>query len=103
MFPWCFRLTIHHILSQPDPKWTGASGHVRADLLQRLLPPLSKKLESYQTLICVCGPTAFTKSTIEYVDLFQKKNIEHHIEFIFLISLLKEQGYTNTHLHIFLS
>lgn len=56
-----FRMTVHHILSRPDMQWTGDTGYIRGELLQRLLPPLPPKTNPMETLVCVCGPTAFSK------------------------------------------
>lgn len=55
------RFTIHHILSRPDEEWTGETGYIRGELLQRLLP----KSNSTQTFVCVCGPTPFSKLALE--------------------------------------
>ncbi len=62
-----YRFTVHHILSRPDGEWTGETGYIRGELLQRLLPSLPPKTDLTQTLVCVCGPTAFSKLAIEYV------------------------------------
>ncbi|CAF0879167.1 unnamed protein product [Didymodactylos carnosus] len=52
------KFIYHNILSRPDSTWTGETGYVRGELLKRLLPKHDKK---DQTLICICGPLAFTK------------------------------------------
>ena len=62
-----FRFTVHHVLSRADAEWTGETGHIRGELLRRLLPPLPPKDIPSQTLVCVCGPTPFSKLTATYV------------------------------------
>jgi hypothetical protein len=103
---WCCywsRLVVHHILSRPDVNWTSETGHIRADLLQRLLPPLSTNDDPMRTLVCICGPTAFTKLTIKFV-LVVNYAIESFVGIdLFVSSLLNEQGYNDKHLHAFLA
>jgi len=69
------RFIIHHILSRPDDEWTGETGYIRGELLHRLLPPLPSKNNPTQTLVCVCGPTPFSKLANEYVIINRKKTI----------------------------
>jgi hypothetical protein len=59
------RFTMHHILSRADQRWTGETGRIRKDLLERLIPAVTRKNDPTQTLICICGPTAFTNSAAE--------------------------------------
>jgi NAD(P)H-flavin reductase len=59
-----YRFVLHHILSRPDTEWTGETGYIRGELLQRLLP---SKSDETQTLACVCGPAPFSKLSVRYV------------------------------------
>jgi NAD(P)H-flavin reductase len=68
----CDRFIVHHILSQPDGEWKGETGHIRGELLQRLLPALPPKNNLTETLVCVCGPTEFSKLADEYVEINQQ-------------------------------
>ncbi len=96
-----YRFIIHHILSRPDVEWAGETGYIRGELLDRLLPPLSPQNSATQTLVCVCGPTPFSKLAVKYV-LTNKKNDFPKFHII-LFSLLKEHGYNDNHLHLFLA
>ncbi|CAF4292256.1 unnamed protein product [Rotaria socialis] len=77
-----YKFTIHHILSQPEPEWTGETGYIKGELLRRLLPPLPQKDSETQRLVCICGPKPFTTLA---TDLF------------------KENKYNENHLHLFLA
>ncbi|UJR26276.1 hypothetical protein I4U23_007616 [Adineta vaga] len=76
------KLTVHNILSRPESDWTGETGYIRGELLHRLLPIPPSKTNITDTLVCVCGPIPFSKLAIE---------------------LLKEHGYNDSHLHLFLA
>ncbi|CAF4263272.1 unnamed protein product, partial [Adineta steineri] len=76
------KVIVHDILSRPGPEWTGETGYIRGELLHRLLPPISSTTNVTETLVCVCGPTPFSKLAID---------------------LLKEHGYNDNCLHLFLA
>ncbi|CAF4176076.1 unnamed protein product [Rotaria magnacalcarata] len=76
------QFTTHHILSQPEPEWTGETGYIKGELLRRLLPPLPQKDNETHRLVCICGPKPFTTLA---TDLF------------------KENKYNENHLHLFLA
>jgi NAD(P)H-flavin reductase len=97
-----YRFIIHHILSRPDGEWTGETGYIRGELLHRLLPPLSLQNSVTQTLVCVCGPTPFSKLAVKYVVTNNKRKDFPKFHTI-LFSLLKEHGYNDNHLHVFLA
>ncbi|XP_071541363.1 cytochrome b5 reductase 4 [Panulirus ornatus] len=71
-------LKVTHILSQANDSWSGLKGHIRQDLLEKLLPQRSKERIIY---LCICGPLAFTKLGI---------------------NLFKELGYSSEEFHAFL-
>jgi len=70
---------VHHILSRPDSQWCGETGHIQLDLLRRLVPSPSKTEDSSQTLICICGPTPFTNSTVDLLNQYGYKQNNYHI------------------------
>lgn len=74
-----YKFEVHFILSRPDVQWTGETGYVRGELLQRLLP---SKSDQSDTLICVCGPIPFSKLTIEYVLKKYKERKKYFNNFI---------------------
>ncbi|CAF0908594.1 unnamed protein product [Adineta steineri] len=76
------KVIVHDILSRPGPEWTGETGYIRGELLHRLLPSISSTTNVTETLVCVCGPTPFSKLAID---------------------LLKEHGYNDNCLHLFLA
>lgn len=45
-------LTVSHVISAPGSAWTGETGMITADVLQRLLPDMANKM------VYVCGPEA---------------------------------------------
>ncbi|KAK4308467.1 hypothetical protein Pmani_019835 [Petrolisthes manimaculis] len=53
-------LTVIHVLSQPAEGWSGETGRVREELLEKYVPRPSSQQPLY---LCVCGPTPFTKLT----------------------------------------
>lgn len=71
-------LKVTHILSQANDSWSGLKGHIRQDLLEKLLPQRSKERIIY---LCICGPLAFTKLGV---------------------NLFKELGYSSEEFHAFL-
>lgn len=53
------RLKVVHVLSEPDEKWTGESGHVDREKIQRFCgQDLSDKI------FYVCGPPGMLKAVI---------------------------------------
>ncbi|CAD7088423.1 unnamed protein product [Hermetia illucens] len=71
------RLTIRHILSEPQGDWQGEVGRVTQELIAPLADP---KSQSYVTFCCICGPNPFN-------DLSEK--------------LLKGSGFPAERLHFF--
>ncbi|XP_075209988.1 cytochrome b5 reductase 4-like [Lycorma delicatula] len=53
------RFTVEHILSEPNPEWTGKRGHVTLDLIQTFLPCYTVDIPR-TNFICICGPRPFT-------------------------------------------
>ncbi|CAH1800032.1 unnamed protein product [Owenia fusiformis] len=71
------RFAVSHVLSQAGSDWSGLTGRVSLDLLKQC----TSQQNINNTLVCVCGPIAFTNQTIR---------------------LLKDIGYGDTQLHAFL-
>ncbi|XP_042227158.1 cytochrome b5 reductase 4-like [Homarus americanus] len=71
-------LKVTHVLSKAGDSWPGWKGHIRKDLLEKLLPVGNKERSIY---LCVCGPTQFTKLGV---------------------NLFKELGYSSGDYHAFL-
>ncbi|TVS13805.1 MAG: hypothetical protein EA424_20955, partial [Planctomycetaceae bacterium] len=46
-------LKVVHVLSEPEPQWTGESGNITKEILDRYLAPLADRDVQY----FVCGPT----------------------------------------------
>ncbi|XP_014246650.1 cytochrome b5 reductase 4 isoform X1 [Cimex lectularius] len=60
------RFTVEHILSQPDPTWSGKQGYLTLQMMQIFIPDFSKEaLQPY--FVCVCGPIAFTQLAERYL------------------------------------
>ncbi|CAF0815917.1 unnamed protein product [Adineta ricciae] len=76
-----YKFTFYNILSRSESDWTGETGYIRGELLHRLLPKPPSKTNVTNTLVCVCGPAPFSKQALD---------------------LLKEHGYNDSHLHLFL-
>ncbi|XP_067126102.1 cytochrome b5 reductase 4 isoform X2 [Centruroides vittatus] len=57
------RFQVKYVLSEPHEKWIGLTGHVQKSLLESLLPQNEKDI-----LICICGPTIFTKKCLQYLE-----------------------------------
>ncbi|XP_064122896.1 LOW QUALITY PROTEIN: cytochrome b5 reductase 4-like [Macrobrachium nipponense] len=70
-------LKVTHILSRPSDSWSGMQGHIRKDLLQKILPVNDETV----LFTCICGPTIFTKLSV---------------------NLLKDLGYSSETYHAFL-
>lgn len=51
-------LKVVHVLSHPGPGWTGATGHIDADLLERHLPARRNSLQYF-----ICGPVSMMDAT----------------------------------------
>ncbi|XP_071955198.1 cytochrome b5 reductase 4-like [Antedon mediterranea] len=62
------RLEVAHILSNPDSTWKGLTGRIRNEVLKEQLnnQPGTAKTQ----LICVCGPTPFTRTALTVVKQF---------------------------------
>jgi ferredoxin-NADP reductase len=45
------RLTVVHVLEEPPQNWTGETGYLRADVLERHLPPGYRRFQFF-----ICGP-----------------------------------------------
>ncbi|KAK8725980.1 hypothetical protein OTU49_010588, partial [Cherax quadricarinatus] len=71
-------LKMTHVLSQASDSWSGWKGHIRQELLEKVLPASSPERSIY---LCICGPTVFTKLGI---------------------SLFSELGYSGDDFHAFL-
>ncbi|KAG7166299.1 Cytochrome b5 reductase 4-like 2 [Homarus americanus] len=71
-------IRVTHVLSKAGDSWPGWKGHIRKDLLEKLLPVGNKERSIY---LCVCGPTQFTKLGV---------------------NLFKELGYSSGDYHAFL-
>ncbi|GAA4890283.1 FAD-binding oxidoreductase [Ferrimonas pelagia] len=48
-------IQVHQVISRPSPEYTGLSGHLSAELMQRLLP-----LQA-DPIVFICGPTGFNE------------------------------------------
>ena len=61
------QLSVDHVLSSPEGSdWKGATGRVSKKLLLKLHPNVKTECEDdSESLICVCGPKAFTDKSIE--------------------------------------
>lgn len=57
------RFQVKYVLSEPHDKWLGLTGHVQKSLLENLLPQNERNI-----LICICGPTVFTKKCLQYLE-----------------------------------
>ncbi|XP_068209660.1 cytochrome b5 reductase 4 isoform X2 [Palaemon carinicauda] len=71
-------LKVTHILSRPSDSWSGMQGHIRKDLLQKILPANN---DDTILFTCICGPTIFTKLSV---------------------NLLKDLGHSSEAYHAFL-
>ena len=56
-----FRFEVVHVLSEPDPDWTGLSGRITADVVSQTLPANL----THQDLVAVCGPSQFTQLAVK--------------------------------------
>lgn len=56
------RFHVQYILSEPNPDWSGAKGHINPDLLQTNIEQHLSRTGHIQDDIfaLVCGPTPFT-------------------------------------------
>ncbi len=50
-----------YILSEPDSDWSGLTGRIRSELVEKFLPP---QTDADVLLFCACGPTAFTQEAM---------------------------------------
>ncbi|XP_045617342.1 cytochrome b5 reductase 4 isoform X2 [Procambarus clarkii] len=71
-------LKVTHVLSKANDSWSGLQGHIRQELLEKLLPVGNHEQTIY---LCICGPSEFTKLGI---------------------NLFKELGYSSDSFHAFL-
>uniref|UniRef100_A0A1E1X9K2 Cytochrome b5 reductase 4 n=1 Tax=Amblyomma aureolatum TaxID=187763 RepID=A0A1E1X9K2_9ACAR len=66
------RLSVEHILSEPDDSWEGARGRVRSELVEPLLPEDFRQCEEEESLlVCACGPLPFTKAALKCLEDLQ--------------------------------
>lgn len=56
------RFSVKYVLSEPENNWKGLVGRVSKSLLEGLLPRRDSGV-----LICICGPTPFTTSCVQYL------------------------------------
>lgn len=52
-------LIVQHVLSEPDNKWIGKTGRIRAELLDDL------DIDWNKVIVFVCGPESFNNSAVE--------------------------------------
>ncbi|XP_070556069.1 cytochrome b5 reductase 4-like [Ptychodera flava] len=69
------RFESTYILSEPSGDWQGPTGRIRKELLDN---HLAKPSPDAQSLVCVCGPTPFTKTTIQLLADFGYKDEDTH-------------------------
>ncbi|XP_077991492.1 cytochrome b5 reductase 4-like [Glandiceps talaboti] len=69
------RFGCTYILSEPSSEWKGATGRIRRELLDTFLP---KPSDDLKTLVCVCGPTPFTKNALRQLTDFGYKEEDVH-------------------------
>ncbi|XP_078068580.1 cytochrome b5 reductase 4 isoform X2 [Mustelus asterias] len=55
------RFEVEYILSQPHLEWAGKRGKVKMSLCSEFL---TGRIEELKTLVCICGPPAFTEQTV---------------------------------------
>ncbi|MCS0495655.1 ferredoxin--NADP reductase [Ancylobacter sp. MQZ15Z-1] len=60
------RLRLVHVLSRPAPGWTGESGRLVADAIERLLGP--RDAGGLPEIAYLCGPEAFMASVAEALE-----------------------------------
>lgn len=68
------RFSCMNCLSEADASWTGLQGRVTKQMVKDNIPALG---QANKLLICVCGPTPFTKSVIQYTDELGYKDMTH--------------------------
>ncbi|XP_060588144.1 cytochrome b5 reductase 4-like isoform X2 [Ruditapes philippinarum] len=68
------RFTFSNCLSEAAGAWTGLKGRVNKDMLAEFIPSVG---ENDKILICVCGPTPFTKSVIQFAEELGHKDNTH--------------------------
>ncbi|XP_045197799.2 cytochrome b5 reductase 4-like isoform X2 [Mercenaria mercenaria] len=68
------RFTYTNCLSEADEAWTGLRGRVNKEMMAEFIPSIG---ENDKMLMCVCGPTPFTKSVIQFAEELGHKNITH--------------------------
>ncbi|KAJ1940206.1 hypothetical protein FBU59_003881 [Linderina macrospora] len=78
------KFKVHYVLANTSEDWTGESGYVDKEKIQKYMPSASAK-----SLIAVCGPPAMMESVCG-----KKPNIMKQGK---LGGILKELGYTNVY------
>lgn len=68
------RFTYVNCLSEADEKWTGLRGRVTKEMVSEFIPTVT---QSDKLLLCVCGPTPFTKSVIQFAEELGHKASTH--------------------------
>lgn len=53
------RLSIRHVLSEPDPSWSGETG--------RITKAIVEEIAQSATFAFICGPTAFSDITADHL------------------------------------
>lgn len=74
------RFHVQYILSEPNPDWSGAKGHINPNLLQTNIKQHLSRTGHIQDdiFVLVCGPTVFTNLTENYLnDLGLNRNQIH--------------------------
>lgn len=70
------RFAVVNVLSEAEAGWTGERGRVDLELLQNFLPKTDSDSRSYY--ICVCGPTAFTRLTEQFLKEMHYADRNYH-------------------------
>ncbi|KAL3882533.1 hypothetical protein ACJMK2_028869 [Sinanodonta woodiana] len=59
------RFSCTNVLSDPDDSWCGLKGRVSLQMVKDFTP---KSEDCTKLLICVCGPTPFTRSVLQFAE-----------------------------------
>lgn len=68
-------LAVHHVLSQPPPGWSGATGRIRHEVLAPLIARMPRPINAF-----VCGPPAMVDTCLRTFDQVGLAESEVHAE-----------------------